>query len=74
MVRDGFGRTLLEFEYNDEYGWPVSPDGHGDSLTLINLSGDPNNPKNWRASSNLNGSPGADEPEDGLSDDADQKI
>jgi hypothetical protein len=65
VLRDAQGQTLLEFEYNDEYGWPVSPDGRGDSLILVNQSGDPNNPNNWRASHNLNGSPGADEPEVG---------
>jgi len=55
------GETLLEFAYNDEYGWPLSPDGRGDSLTLVDESGDPNNPKSWRASSTLYGSPGADD-------------
>jgi hypothetical protein len=62
ILRDAEGQTLLEFEYNDENGWPVSPDGRGDSLILIDESEDPNDPNNWRASHNLYGSPGADEP------------
>jgi hypothetical protein len=61
VLRDAEGQTLLEFTYNDENGWPVSADGRGDSLTLVNASGDPNNPQNWRASDQLNGSPGAGE-------------
>jgi hypothetical protein len=61
VLRDAEGQTLLEFTYNDENGWPVSADGRGDSLTLVNASGDPNNPQNWRVSDQLNGSPGADE-------------
>jgi hypothetical protein len=62
ILRDAEGQTLLEFEYNDENGWPVSPDGRGDSLVLIDENGDPNDPHNWRASHNLYGSPGVDEP------------
>ncbi|MBN1220385.1 MAG: lamin tail domain-containing protein [Anaerolineae bacterium] len=61
-LRDAEGQTLLEFEYDDENGWPVSPDGRGDSLVLVNENGDPNNPNNWLASRNLYGSPGTDEP------------
>jgi hypothetical protein len=53
---------MVSLEYDDEDGWPASPDGRGDSLVLIDQNREPNNPKNWRASTNLNGSPGADEP------------
>ncbi len=52
------GETLLEMKYDDEYGWPVSADGRGDSLTLVDINGNPDNPKNWRASDTLYGSPG----------------
>jgi hypothetical protein len=55
---DAAGQTLVEFEYNDEYGWPISADGRGDSLNLINPAGDPNDPRNWRASLYPDGSPG----------------
>jgi hypothetical protein len=59
-LRDRFGRTLVSVEHDDENGWPLSPDGRGDSLRLINLDGDPNEPGNWRASIDLHGSPGTD--------------
>jgi hypothetical protein len=54
-------KIIAEVEYNDENGWPVSADGRGDSVVLFDPTGDPNDPGNWRASSNLDGSPGADE-------------
>jgi hypothetical protein len=59
-LRDRFGTTLASVEYDDENGWPLSPDGRGDSLRLLNLAGDPNEPRNWRASIDLHGSPGTD--------------
>jgi len=62
ILKNAAGQTLVEVAYNDNSGWPISPDGWGDSLVLINLSGDPNDPTNWRASANLNGSPGMDDP------------
>lgn len=58
LLRDASGEVMIEITYNDEYGWPVSADGRGDSLTLINTDGNPGDPKNWRASDRLNGSPG----------------
>jgi hypothetical protein len=61
LLKDASGQVVIEVEYNDEYGWPVSADGRGDSLTLIDATGNPSDPKNWRASINLNGSPGATE-------------
>lgn len=65
---DANGEPFLEFEYNDEYGWPVSADGRGDSLVLANLNGDPNDPRSWRASTHVGGSPGADDPQPGGGD------
>ena len=62
VVKDHQGNTVLQAAYDDENNWPVSPDGSGDSLVLINLEGDPNDPKSWQASANLNGSPGTDDP------------
>jgi hypothetical protein len=61
-LRDARGEVLVSVDYDDENGWPISPDGRGDSLVLFNLAGDPNDPRNWRASTNPYGSPGADEP------------
>jgi hypothetical protein len=60
-LKDSHGRTIFSLTYDDENGWPLSPDGRGDSLVFANPSGDPNDPKNWRASSNRYGSPGVDE-------------
>ncbi len=57
-LRDGAGREIFSVTYDDEGGWPLSADGRGDSLRLINLTGDPNQPQNWRAGTVLNGSPG----------------
>jgi hypothetical protein len=61
-LKDGRGQVVVSVKYDDENGWPISPDNRGDSLVLIKPDGDPNDPQNWQASANLNGSPGADEP------------
>lgn len=61
-LKDAAGRTILVLTYDDENGWPISPDGRGDSLVLVNPGADPSDPKNWQASATPNGSPGADEP------------
>ena len=58
------GQTLLSLDYDDQGGWPLSPDGRGDSLVLIEPAGDPADPQNWRASAAINGTPGDDEAED----------
>jgi hypothetical protein len=61
-IKDGEGKLLLSLVYDDENGWPISADGRGDSLVSIASSGaEPNNPKSWRASAQLYGSPGRDE-------------
>jgi hypothetical protein len=61
VLKDTQGNVLISVPYDDENGWPVSPDGRGDSLVFINQNGDPHDPKNWRASADFNGSPGADD-------------
>jgi hypothetical protein len=62
ILKDSEDQVILTLEYDDENGWPLSPDGRGDSLTLTGFDRDPNNPKSWRASTNPYGSPGTDEP------------
>jgi len=57
-LKDWQGKVIASATYNDEAGWPLSPDGSGDSLVLVSPTGDPNNPKNWRASPQIHGSPG----------------
>ncbi|MEX2185875.1 MAG: lamin tail domain-containing protein [Pirellulales bacterium] len=61
--------TFFEFTYNDRGGWPDRAAGKGSSLELINPSAVPvgvttaaaylNAPTNWRASTELRGSPGS---------------
>jgi hypothetical protein len=53
-----FGEILQDFTYQDAAPWPISPDGGGYSLEIINPLGDPENPANWRASAAVGGSPG----------------
>ncbi|MCL4296496.1 MAG: lamin tail domain-containing protein [Anaerolineae bacterium] len=60
-MRDASGQAVLSVSYDDENGWPFSPDGRGDSLVIVDAAGDLENPQNWRASSNPNGTPGLDE-------------
>ena len=62
ILVDAGGQTVLEIEYADSNGWPVSADGRGDSLVFRTDSTDPNQPTSWRASTHVNGSPGAAEP------------
>jgi hypothetical protein len=52
------GDTLISVTYNDGDGWPLSADGHGDSLVLIDPTDDLNDPTNWQASKDMYGSPG----------------
>lgn len=49
--------TISEFTYDDKAPWPESPDSDGTSLVFI--SGDPNDPSNWRASTQVGGNPGS---------------
>lgn len=55
------GRIIQTITYDDENGWPISPDGRGDSLVIVDPEGNPDDPKNWRASEHLYGSPGVAE-------------
>jgi hypothetical protein len=61
-LRDIQAKVIIAVNYDDELGWPISPDGLGDSLVLVSPEGDPNDPRSWRASTNLYGSPGTDDP------------
>ncbi|HTD86552.1 MAG TPA: lamin tail domain-containing protein, partial [Candidatus Binatia bacterium] len=58
------GTRLFSVEYKDSGRWPLTPDGRGFSLVSRNpnANANPNNPSSWRASTNPNGSPGADDP------------
>ncbi len=58
---DAHGRLVTSVAYSDSGGWPLSADGRGDSLVLVKPTGNPDDPKSWRASINVGGSPGRDE-------------
>jgi hypothetical protein len=58
------GPRVLSLTYGDAAPWPATADGLGFSLVPKNASvpADFDDPRNWRASANLLGSPGADDP------------
>lgn len=58
----GAGVPIIDFDYDDEDGWPGEADGEGRSLVLV-PGGDPGDPGSWAASSQLGGSPGRENPE-----------
>ncbi|MFT5109717.1 MAG: hypothetical protein ACI9UA_005367, partial [Pseudoalteromonas tetraodonis] len=55
---------IQDFIYNDQAPWPITPDGEGASLVLIDAATNPDHAdsSNWTASRNPGGSPGAAEP------------
>ncbi len=60
-IIDPLGNTLTKCSYKDSKEWPSRADGKGSTLEYIGTSyraTDYLNPKNWRASSEINGSPG----------------
>jgi len=61
-LEDFDGNTLLSVDYDDEDFWPVGADGLGYSLVLANPSGNGDDPTTWRASADLDGSPGTADP------------
>ncbi|MGI6454742.1 MAG: lamin tail domain-containing protein [bacterium] len=58
------GDEVIDVEYDDEAPWSTVADGFGFSLVPVdpNPTGDQNDPFLWRASSNVGGSPRADDP------------
>lgn len=65
-LKDGSGRKLLSFTYNDSRGWPTAAGGAGHSLVPLVLDDQLNGALeyggNWRASTFLDGSPFAVDP------------
>ncbi|HNQ73390.1 MAG TPA: lamin tail domain-containing protein [Verrucomicrobiota bacterium] len=59
------GGTLFSLEYGDRAPWPIACDGFGFSLVpkQPGLAAAPDNGARWRASSQIGGSPGADDPD-----------
>jgi len=68
-LEDFWNSTIVQFEYNDGRGWPLSPDGGGHSLVPLDSAlidepaGSLNYGRNWRASTYIGGSPATDDPE-----------
>ena len=54
------GVPFFEFTYSPEAEWPMHADGHGRSLVAIDPTADPTLPGNWRASTEMGGSPGGE--------------
>ena len=56
----GTGAAIRDFDYDDRFPWPESPDGGGMSLVLIDPSGNPDHSlaSNWRPSATIDGNPG----------------
>ena len=63
---DAQGRQLLRQSYDDEGLWPIAADGLGYSLVLRDIDSDPRPASAWRASAELGGSPGEEDPEAGI--------
>jgi hypothetical protein len=58
------GAVIFSFQYKSQPPWPQSPAGVGFSLVAAEpeASGDPSDPRHWRASSKPGGSPGRADP------------
>jgi len=65
---DYWDGTIAEFEYDDGGSWPALADGQGHSLVPLASAlveqgdGSLSDAANWRASTNIGGSPGSDDP------------
>ncbi len=59
-LEDSSGGIIADFTISDraDQGWPKRADGAGSSLQVVDVTGDYSNPNNWRASSEIHGSPG----------------
>jgi len=68
VLVDYWDGTIADFEYDDEGSWPDLADGQGHSLVPLASAlaeqndGSLSNAANWRASANVGGSPGKDDP------------
>ena len=67
-LTDYWNGIIAEFGYEDGRGWPLAADGAGHSMVPLDsaVPGEPYGSVryggNWRASTYINGSPGADDP------------
>ncbi|MDB6071147.1 MAG: hypothetical protein JWL81_2318, partial [Verrucomicrobiales bacterium] len=58
VIKDAAGSLESTLAYGDSGDWPVSADGAGHSLQIINQNANVNDWHNWRASRFAGGSPG----------------
>ena len=58
-LRTATSELIDDLTFDDTGDWPGRADGDGSSLVIINPAGDPNDPDNWRSSTEYGGSPGA---------------
>jgi len=49
-ILDFGGNVIDEVRYDDEADWPITPDGTGPSLEVVDPNEDNSTPRNWRAS------------------------
>ena len=83
-IHDTDGKTIMSFRYNDAIDWPQEADGMGKSLEVLDTQGYYSSPENWRASSEVGGTPGGftllndpnnlDSDGDGLTDVREQEV
>jgi hypothetical protein len=59
-IKDSNATTIYSVTYNN--AWYATTDGQGCSLVVADINGDPDLASTWRPSTNLKGSPGADDP------------
>lgn len=59
-LRDNSGRVMDVVDYNDGGDWPTAPDGTGKTLAKIDPDTASKPAANWTASTQINGTPGAD--------------
>ncbi len=57
-LSDAQGAVILSVTYGSSGVWPAEADGGGSSLEVVDPAGNLNDPANWRASPESNGSPG----------------
>jgi hypothetical protein len=59
----GASETIVSVAYDDDGFWPLGPDGFGFSLVLSDPELDPDDPRAWRTSADVGGSPGRADPD-----------
>ncbi len=65
QLADADGTVADYVEYADVAPWPTGPDGNGPSLELIDPADDNSLAESWQASSDLGGTPGAENSDGG---------